>query len=51
MENLQGIRRVKGSNQKAKKPLLINNLKIIINKIDELKQPKKKKFRREFKFN
>ena len=34
MENLHGIKRVKGSNQKAKKPLLINNLKAIINKID-----------------
>ena len=45
MENLHGIKRVRGSNQKAKKPILINDLKIIINKIDEIKQPKKKKFR------
>ena len=29
----------------TKKPILINNLKTIINKIDEIKQPKKKKFR------
>ena len=28
MENLLGIKRKKGSNQKAKKPILINNLKI-----------------------
>ena len=45
MENLHGIRRVIGSNQKAKKPILINDLKSIINKIDELEQPEKKKFR------
>ena len=45
MENLHGIKRVKGSNQKAKKPILINDLKNIINKIDEIKQPEKKKFR------
>ena len=45
MENLHGIKRVIGTNQKAKKPLLINDLKVIINKIDETKQPKKKKFR------
>ena len=44
-ENLLGIKRVLGTNQKAKKPLLINNLKSIINKIDELIQPEKKKFR------
>ena len=45
MENLHGIKRVRGSNQKAKKPLLINDLKNIINKIDEINQPKKKKLR------
>ena len=45
MENLHGIKRVRGTNQKAKKPILINNLKSIINKIDEIKQPEKKKFR------
>ena len=27
MENLHGIKRIKGSNQKAKKPILINDLK------------------------
>jgi len=35
MENLHGIKRVKGTNQKAKKPLLINNLKKIIHVIDQ----------------
>ncbi len=35
MENLHGIKRVKGSNQKSKKPILINILKEIINVIDE----------------
>jgi site-specific recombinase XerD len=35
MENLHGIKRVKGTNQKAKKPILINNLKSIINIIDQ----------------
>ena len=35
MENLHGIRRTKGTNQKAKKPILINNLKQIINVIDQ----------------
>ena len=35
MENLHGIKRVKGSNQKAKKPILINDLKLIINVIDQ----------------
>jgi len=35
IENIMGIKRRKGSIQKGKKPLLINNLKIIINVIDE----------------
>ena len=35
VENLMGIRRVKGSIQKGKKPLLINHLKSLINVIDE----------------
>jgi len=43
MENLHGIKRVRGTNQKSKKPILINNLKTIINKIDEIKQSEKKK--------
>ena len=45
MENLHGIRRVKGSKQKAKKPILINDLKIIINAIDESNQSDSKKIR------
>jgi len=43
MENLHGIKRVRGTNQKSKKPILINDLKSIINKIDEINQPEKKK--------
>jgi len=35
IENIMGIKRRKGSVQKGKKPLLINNLKQIINVIDE----------------
>ena len=35
IENIMGIKRRKGSIQKGKKPLLINNLKMIINVIDE----------------
>lgn len=35
VENLMGIRRVKGSIQKGKKPILINHLKLIINSINE----------------
>jgi len=45
MENLHGIKRVKGSNQKAKKPILINDLKLIINTIDQGKQSEIKKIR------
>ncbi len=37
MENLHGIKRTLGSRQKAKKPILINDLKLIINAIDEEK--------------
>ena len=37
MENLHGIKRTLGSRQIAKKPLLINELKLIINVIDEIK--------------
>jgi len=36
-ENLMGIKRVKGSYQKAKKPILINELKLMINFIDKEK--------------
>jgi len=45
MENLHGIKRVKGSKQKAKKPILINELKLIINAIDESNQKEKRKIR------
>ena len=45
MENLHGIKRVRGTNQKSKKPILIKDLKIIVNKIDQINQNKKKKLR------
>ena len=45
VENLMGIRRVKGSIQKGKKPLLINHLKSLINVINEQKIDEIKKFR------
>ena len=41
-ENLLGIRRVKGTYQKAKKPILINDLKLIINVINQDKDSKNK---------
>ena len=45
IENIMGIKRRKGSIQKGKKPLLINNLKKIINAIDEHNTENIKKFR------
>jgi site-specific recombinase XerD len=45
IENIMGIKRRKGSIQKGKKPLLINNLKKIINAIDEYNTENIKKFR------
>ena len=45
VENLMGIRRVKGSVQKGKKPILINHLKLVINTINEKKVEEIKKFR------
>ena len=42
MENLFGIKRRKGVKQKGKKPLLISNLKQIINVIDEINTSKEK---------
>ena len=45
IENIMGIKRRKGSKQKGKKPLLINNLKQIINVIDEKKIDEIKKLR------
>jgi len=45
IENIMGIKRRKGSLQKGKKPLLINNLKQIINVIDKEKNEEIKKLR------
>ena len=45
MENLMGIKRANGSNQKGKKPLLINDLKIIIKAIDQSKEKDNRKIR------
>ena len=45
IENIMGIKRRKGSIQKSKKPLLINNLKKIINAIDNGKKDNIKKLR------
>ncbi|WP_023648516.1 tyrosine-type recombinase/integrase [Candidatus Pelagibacter ubique] len=45
IENVMGIKRRKGSIQKGKKPLLINNLKQIINVIDNDQNNKIKKLR------
>jgi site-specific recombinase XerD len=45
IENIMGIRRRKGSIQKGKKPILINNLKQIINVIDRQKKEEIKKLR------
>jgi len=45
IENVMGIKRRKGSIQKAKKPILISNLKELINAIDEQKNEDIKKLR------
>ena len=45
VENLMGIKRKKGINQKGKKPILINDLKLIINTLDESTEKEKKKLR------
>ena len=45
IENIMGIKRRKGSFQKGKKPILISNLKAIINVIDQQKKAEIKKFR------
>mgnify|MGYP000191385307 CR=1 FL=1 len=45
IENIMGIKRRKGSIQKGKKPLLINNLKRLINVIDQQKKEQIKIFR------
>jgi len=45
MENMMGIKRRKGSIQKSKKPILIKDLKLIINVIDKQKKEDIKKIR------
>ena len=45
IENIMGIKRRKGSIQKAKKPILINSLKLIIDAIDQQNKQVIKKFR------
>ncbi len=45
VENLMGIKRVKGSFQKGKKPILISHLKLIINVINDKKTDEIKKLR------
>jgi len=45
IENIMGIKRRKGSIQKAKKPILINSLKEIINVIDKQNKEEIKKLR------
>ena len=44
-ENLMGIKRTNGSNQKGKKPLLINDLKLLIHAIDQSKEKNIRKIR------
>ena len=45
VENLMGIKRTNGSNQKGKKPLLISDLKLLINAIDQSKEKNIRKIR------
>jgi site-specific recombinase XerD len=45
VENLMGIKRTNGSNQKGKKPLLINDLKLLIKAIDKSKEKNIRKTR------
>ena len=45
VENLMGIKRTNGSYQKGKKPLLINDLKLLIKAIDESKEKNIRKIR------
>ena len=45
MENLMGIKRINGSNQKSKKPLLINDLKVLIDAIHQSNEKDKRKIR------
>ena len=45
IENIMGIKRRKGSKQSGKKPILISNLKVIIDVIDQIDREEIKKFR------
>jgi site-specific recombinase XerD len=45
IENIMGIKRRKGSIQKSKKPILISNLRILINVIDQQNREEIKKLR------
>ena len=45
IENIMGIKRRKGSIQRGKKPILINNLKTIVNVIDEYNKEEIKRLR------
>src|SRR5210317_568422 len=45
MENLMGIKRKNGTNQKGKKPLIINDLKKLINAIHQSNEKDKRKIR------
>ncbi len=45
IENLLGIKRINGSIQRSKKPLLINDLKLIINVIDKYNKINNKRLR------
>ena len=45
IENIMGIKRRKGTIQQGKKPILINNLKLLINVIDQQIRPDIKKLR------
>ena len=45
IENIMGIKRRKGNNQKGKKPILINDLRKIINVIDQQSKEEIKKLR------
>ena len=45
VENLMGIKRTNGSNQKGKKPLLINDLKVLIQAIHQSSEKDNKKIR------
>ena len=48
IENIMGIKRRKGSIQKSKKPLLISNLRILINVIDQQNREEIKKSNRTY---